>query len=128
MPSRWEKIRQQVLNIRGRRCEFCGKTEQQQREQSNGPIEIHHIIPDKYGGSDTLGNLIPLCTGCHREITMWTNDKLPAKKHGLPYWLQQFIRFKNHVRAGWIGESDFFGEYVTADDVPWDPSSVGSTD
>ncbi len=30
-------------------------------------LEIHHIIPLKDGGSDTIDNVIALCPNCHRE-------------------------------------------------------------
>ena len=28
-------------------------------------VEVHHIIPQEFGGSNTLDNAAPLCAGCH---------------------------------------------------------------
>ena len=31
-------------------------------------IEIHHIVPEEKGGTNRLGNGIPLCFDCHAEV------------------------------------------------------------
>jgi len=40
-------------------CYFCG---------SDGPIETHHIVPDRYEGSDANQNLVDLCPTCHERL------------------------------------------------------------
>ena len=41
------------------KCQECGK--------SNCVLEVHHIRARKYGGADTIGNLITLCSSCHQK-------------------------------------------------------------
>lgn len=41
------------------KCQECGK--------SNCVLEVHHIRARKYGGANTIGNLITLCSGCHQK-------------------------------------------------------------
>ena len=67
-PYRWqyqksnrldENIRKAVILRDGSQCMECGK--------SNCRLEVHHIKPRRLKGSNTLGNLITLCTGCHQK-------------------------------------------------------------
>jgi len=46
-------------------CMFCGE---------GGNIERHHIIPKRYGGSDSDGNLIPVCQSCHQTLESVYDD------------------------------------------------------
>ena len=67
-PYRWqyqksnrldENIRKAVI-LRDRCCCMeCGK--------SNCRLEVHHIKPRRLNGSNTLSNLITLCTACHEK-------------------------------------------------------------
>ena len=41
------------------KCQECGK--------SNCVLEVHHIRARRYGGADTISNLITLCSGCHQK-------------------------------------------------------------
>ena len=41
------------------KCQECGK--------SNCVLEVHHIRARKYGGADTIGNLITPCSSCHQK-------------------------------------------------------------
>ena len=54
-----ENIRKAVILRDGCRCMECGK--------SNCRLEVHHIKPKRMNGSNTLGNLITLCTKCHQK-------------------------------------------------------------
>ena len=67
-PYRWEyqksnrldeNIRKAVILRDGCKCMECGKT--------NCGLEVHHIKPRRLKGSNTLGNLITLCTKCHQK-------------------------------------------------------------
>lgn len=42
-------------------CKLCGKT--------HTKLEAHHIKPRRLQGSDTISNLISLCTECHEKVT-----------------------------------------------------------
>ncbi len=64
-----EKVKKQVL----RRAAFCCCA-----CQSNMlSVEIHHIIPQKEGGSDEIENAAPLCPTCH---TAFGNDPDKRKR------------------------------------------------
>jgi len=41
-------------------CQYCGK--------SNCKLEAHHIVFKSNGGSDTITNLISLCSDCHKKV------------------------------------------------------------
>ena len=67
-PYRWqyqksnrldENLRKAAIIRDGCKCQECGK--------SNCVLEIHHIRARKYGGADTIGNLITLCSRCHQK-------------------------------------------------------------
>ena len=42
-------------------CKMCGA--------KNTKLEAHHIKPRKHSGSDSINNLITLCTTCHLNVT-----------------------------------------------------------
>ena len=52
----WARIRREVLDRDGWRCQACGKP---------GRLEVDHILPLHLGGTNDLGNLQALCRGCH---------------------------------------------------------------
>jgi|GEM_PF-3828832 len=52
----WQLIREEVLRRDNHRCQKCGKTIK---------LIVHHKIPRKLGGMDTVDNLVILCTDCH---------------------------------------------------------------
>jgi hypothetical protein len=54
-----ENIRKAVILRDSCKCMECGK--------SNTVLEVHHIKPKRLNGSDTLSNLITLCSKCHQK-------------------------------------------------------------
>lgn len=54
-----ENLRKAAIIRDGCKCQECGR--------SNCVLEVHHIRARKYGGADTIGNLITLCSGCHQK-------------------------------------------------------------
>lgn len=40
-------------------CYFCG---------CGGPLEEHHVIPQRFGGPDTRENTVELCQLCHQRL------------------------------------------------------------
>lgn len=59
-------LRKGVTQHPRRNCYFCG---------SEGPIETHHIIPQRHSGSDDESNLVDLCPTCHERIERLYNDE-----------------------------------------------------
>ena len=63
----FEKLRQEFTNPSfremikeklGGKCVNCGSEEN---------IEYHHIVPLRHGGTNNLGNIVPLCCSCHHN-------------------------------------------------------------
>jgi len=54
-----ENIRKAVILRDNCRCMECGK--------SDTVLEVHHIKPRRLNGSNTLDNLITLCSKCHQK-------------------------------------------------------------
>lgn len=52
------KVRQVWAEQLGTTCRICGAT----------PIEYHHLIPIKDGGTNECGNVVPLCLDCHYKV------------------------------------------------------------
>jgi biotin operon repressor len=53
-------MRKLLLSIYGNVCQKCGKALQE-------PLETHHIVPPRFGGDNTMSNVVLLCTKCHGE-------------------------------------------------------------
>lgn len=51
-------MRKQARMRDGNRCRNCGAT---------AKLSVHHIVKARYGGRDTLDNLVTLCGSCHRR-------------------------------------------------------------
>lgn len=51
------KIRPLIMNSLSPSCQNCG---------SSDFLEIHHIVPILFGGTNNIGNLAVLCGSCHR--------------------------------------------------------------
>jgi HNH endonuclease len=54
-------VKEQVLLACGRYCAICHKF-------CGIKIELHHIVHQSEGGSDTFDNCIPLCFDCHSDM------------------------------------------------------------
>ena len=55
-PELYERLRQQVLQRDGWRCQGCG---------ARFNLEVHHKEFRSLGGDDSEQNLITLCSACH---------------------------------------------------------------
>lgn len=53
------KFKRALIEIHGDRCVNCG---------SEDSIEFHHIVPLSLGGTNSYGNIVPLCWRCHKAI------------------------------------------------------------
>jgi len=56
-PERYRRLKLTILERDGWRCQACG---------SLVGLEIHHIQRRSQSGDDSEGNLITLCSDCHR--------------------------------------------------------------
>ena len=54
-------LRMAAIMRDGCTCQLCGK------EKKN--VEVHHILPRRLNGEDTISNLVTLCHKCHEKVT-----------------------------------------------------------
>lgn len=54
-----KNLRKATILRDGCKCQECGK--------SNTVLEVHHIRAKRFGGANTIGNLITLCSSCHQK-------------------------------------------------------------
>lgn len=59
--DQWEKIKNDFNN----ECAYCGKSEQEHKEEFNEQLHQEHFIPLSKGGGYTQNNIIPSCRNCN---------------------------------------------------------------
>lgn len=66
-----EEKRESVREEYNRRCQACGMTGEESREQFGCRLDVHHIMPwsrfDDPAKRNAEENLVPLCRSCHRN-------------------------------------------------------------
>ena len=60
--EKFNKKSQRIVSKQNHKCPICGQT-----LYNNEPLHLHHVIPKKDGGKDTLNNLVYLHTYCHHK-------------------------------------------------------------
>ena len=68
----WKQIREKVRK-RDKVCQVCLKTEDM-------GLEVHHLVPYRFGGKNTMDNLIALCRSCHHKVEARNNKLLSQIK------------------------------------------------
>lgn len=53
--------KERIISMHGDKCVICGS-------KHRSRLEIHHVIPKSEGGTNEIGNLIPLCHICHCAV------------------------------------------------------------
>lgn len=71
----WKELRKQILELFQNKCLTC---------KQESVLHIHHIVPYRLGGEDSINNLIPLCPVCHSKQTVkdWENEHQLSWKEG----------------------------------------------
>jgi hypothetical protein len=54
----WQRTRTAVRRRDGNRCVDSGSSDR---------LSVHHIVPARLGGADSMANLTTLCVRCHRQ-------------------------------------------------------------
>lgn len=91
-----ENIRKATIMRDGYKCMECGK--------SNCILEVHHIVPRRLKGSNTLLNLITLCNKCHdktegqEEIYIQRYQKMINGKNIRFDYAQHVMQGKTYLR------------------------------
>lgn len=66
----WPEQRRKAIKRDGWRCQDCGITQREHRDQSNIGLDVHHKTPvtdfDNRNDAHELDNLVTLCRSCHR--------------------------------------------------------------
>jgi len=66
-PSEFNKqLKESIRDRDGHKCQYCGKTEEHERQELNKVLSIHHIDYDKTNCKET--NLISLCQTCNITV------------------------------------------------------------
>ena len=82
--SRWRAKRQQVFATYGKRCFACRKAAK--------VLHCHHMDYSRLG-NEAMGDLIPLCVPCHREVTkMYKRNR----RRGLRRVTMEFVKMKRN--------------------------------
>ncbi len=93
-----ENLRKAAILRDNNTCQMCYKT--------NCKIEVHHIIPKRLKGDNSIYNLISLCEDCHEKVT---GDELKYKENfqikingkQLSFHIAQHVmQGKNYLREG----------------------------
>jgi hypothetical protein len=63
----YEKLRWKILERDDWKCQHCGRRDQ---------LRIHHMNRRSQLGDDSEGNLITLCTDCHRATHAYWNTRI----------------------------------------------------
>lgn len=67
----WHSQRRKALQRDDYECQSCGLSREQNREQWDKDLEVHHIQPIRTfadtSEANQLSNLITLCTECHTK-------------------------------------------------------------
>lgn len=93
-----ENIRRAVILRDGCKCMECGKT--------NVKLEVHHIKPHRLNGSNTLNNLITLCSKCHQKTEGVEEQYMQHYFEMLNTNDDKNLNYANHVMIGkkWLRE------------------------
>ena len=93
-----ENIRKAVIMRDGCKCMECGR--------SNTILEVHHIKPRRLNGSNTLDNLITLCSKCHQKTEGVEEQYMQHYFNMLNSSDNKSLNYASHVMIGkkWLRE------------------------
>lgn len=61
-------VRDYVISRAHGHCQLCGMQAPFNSPDGTPYLEVHHVIPFRDGGDDSISNLVALCPNCHRKI------------------------------------------------------------
>lgn len=85
----WKAKRQEVFRTYGKRCYACRKAPK--------VLHVHHVDYSRLG-HEAMGDLIPLCVPCHKEVTKIYRR---SRRRGLRRVTMEFVKKKrgNNVQG-----------------------------
>ncbi len=92
-----KSLREKVWNLVSGRCHICGKRiKKYAKHREYGRWHIGHIKAHNRGGSETMGNLLPICRDCNL-ILKDSGSKRIKKILRLGVWGENEIRRKTRL-------------------------------
>lgn len=102
MVMSWSKLRRQELRRANYECEFCGKTNQEQKKERRDDAGLHayHIVPKRMGGKDRPGNIAILCDNCHAQWEARSVNVARKREsfEELRYWLTFLTKRRKNLK------------------------------
>lgn len=110
----WQQIREKVLKRDGYECQFCGKTDEEHRQETDRGLDVHHIIPQSDGGEDRMRNLAALCRSCHGTMENLHGQAMGEMVHEKDYRadLENIVRVFDETKNRWKEAESSMCEFV----------------
>jgi 5-methylcytosine-specific restriction endonuclease McrA len=67
--AQWKRVRAAVRRRDGNRCVVCGRSDR---------LSVHHVVPARLGGDDSMDNLVTVCVLHHRQADAQLRRTEPA--------------------------------------------------
>lgn len=99
MSKDWSHIRSIVLARDKHTCRECGQ------DSDRRTLDVHHLIPRSFGGTDDPANLVTLCDGCHAAYHPTLQVGLARRL--IERWGVALARWLDHTSVP--SEADAFG-------------------
>lgn len=124
-----ENLRKATIMRDNAKCMDCGK--------SNCKLEVHHIIPKRLKGSNSLSNLISLCVSCHNktkqkeELFIEKYQKMINGKNIRFDYAQHVMQGKTYLRNQLLNIADLeltFGSDTANKRIDWNICKSHSND
>lgn len=87
-----ENIRKATIARDNNTCQRCKK--------SNISMEVHHIVPKRLNGSNSIHNLITLCKSCHKKVTGVEDKYIDTLQSIIGKKNFSFLNHASHVMIG----------------------------
>lgn len=69
----WKALRESIRE-RDKTCRVCGKTP----EENGEALQVNHLVPFRFGGTNRPENLVALCESCHHRVDAIVASALAA--------------------------------------------------
>ena len=96
-----KELRQQIYNKYNGHCAYCG-CEIEYKE-----MQIDHIIPKLFGGSNEIGNLNPSCRACNFYKGTFTIEEFRERVRSLRHGLLKIFIVKLALKYGILTYTSF---------------------
>ena len=99
LSKEFKQNRDPVLRRYNNKCAFCATGDEEHRDKHGRGLDVHHIVPRKAGGSDSVSNLIPVCRKCHRNLETTQGSAIKELKQSLKTELKEYFNRDTHAES-----------------------------